>query len=191
MARFVQGIVSKHNLMKQPMIVINKAGGAGAEGFLEIKNSAKRSAQDHHHAVQPVHHAARHRHAVQLEGPDAGRDAGARPVRPVGARRRALQDGQGLHRGGEGRRRQEVQDGRHRLQAGRPDHHGRARAADRRQEVHLRSLSRRRRSRRAARRQARRLLGQQSDRSRAAVEGRRAAGRCASSTPSAAPTRAR
>ncbi len=41
MARLIQGIVTKHNLMKQPMVVINKSGGAGAEGFLEIKNSAK------------------------------------------------------------------------------------------------------------------------------------------------------
>lgn len=40
MARFVQGVVQKHNLMKQPLIVINKAGGAGAEGFLEMKASA-------------------------------------------------------------------------------------------------------------------------------------------------------
>ncbi len=39
MARAVQGIVAKHNLMKQSMVVINKAGGAGAEGFLDIKNS--------------------------------------------------------------------------------------------------------------------------------------------------------
>ena len=39
MARFIQGIVSKHNLMSQPLIVINKAGGAGAEGFLEMKAS--------------------------------------------------------------------------------------------------------------------------------------------------------
>ena len=39
MARFIQGIVSKHSLMKQPIVVINKAGGAGAEGFLEVKNS--------------------------------------------------------------------------------------------------------------------------------------------------------
>jgi tripartite-type tricarboxylate transporter receptor subunit TctC len=37
MARFIQGVVTKHNLMKQPMIVINKGGGAGAEGFLEVK----------------------------------------------------------------------------------------------------------------------------------------------------------
>jgi tripartite-type tricarboxylate transporter receptor subunit TctC len=41
MARLIQGIVTKHNLMKQPMVVINKAGGAGAEGFLEVKNSNK------------------------------------------------------------------------------------------------------------------------------------------------------
>jgi putative tricarboxylic transport membrane protein len=39
MARTIQGIVSKHNLMKQPMVVINKSGGAGGEGFLDVKNS--------------------------------------------------------------------------------------------------------------------------------------------------------
>jgi len=39
MARFIQGVVIKHNLTSQPMIVINKAGGAGAEGFLEVKGS--------------------------------------------------------------------------------------------------------------------------------------------------------
>src|SRR5262249_56022019 len=39
MARVVQGIVTKHNLMKQPMVVINKAGGAGGEGFLDIKGA--------------------------------------------------------------------------------------------------------------------------------------------------------
>ena len=39
MARFIQGVVIKHKLMSQPMIVVNKAGGAGAEGFLEIKGA--------------------------------------------------------------------------------------------------------------------------------------------------------
>ncbi len=39
MARAIQGIVAKHNLMKQPMVVINKAGGAGGEGFLDVKAS--------------------------------------------------------------------------------------------------------------------------------------------------------
>ena len=40
MARAVQGIVAKHGLMKQSMLPINKAGGAGAEGFLDVKSSA-------------------------------------------------------------------------------------------------------------------------------------------------------
>ena len=39
MARMIQGIVAKHNLMKQTIVVVNKAGGAGGEGFLDIKNS--------------------------------------------------------------------------------------------------------------------------------------------------------
>jgi tripartite-type tricarboxylate transporter receptor subunit TctC len=39
MARIIQGIVSRHNLMRQPIMVVNKAGGAGAEGFLEARNS--------------------------------------------------------------------------------------------------------------------------------------------------------
>lgn len=39
MARMIQGIVTKHNLMKQSIVVVNKAGGAGGEGFLDIKNS--------------------------------------------------------------------------------------------------------------------------------------------------------
>ncbi len=39
MARTVQGIVTKHNLMKQSMVVINKSGGAGGEGFLDVKAS--------------------------------------------------------------------------------------------------------------------------------------------------------
>jgi tripartite-type tricarboxylate transporter receptor subunit TctC len=39
MSRVIQGIVTKHSLMKQPMVVINKAGGAGGEGFLDVKNS--------------------------------------------------------------------------------------------------------------------------------------------------------
>jgi putative tricarboxylic transport membrane protein len=41
MARLIQGIITKHNLMKQPMVVVNKGGGAGAEGFLDVKGAAK------------------------------------------------------------------------------------------------------------------------------------------------------
>ena len=40
MARFIQGAVAKNNLAKQPIITVNKGGGAGAEGFLEVKKSA-------------------------------------------------------------------------------------------------------------------------------------------------------
>jgi putative tricarboxylic transport membrane protein len=39
MARFIQGVVTKHNLMSKPLVVINKSGGAGAEGFLDVKSS--------------------------------------------------------------------------------------------------------------------------------------------------------
>ena len=39
MARLIQAIVGKHNLMKQTLIVVNKSGGAGAEGFLAVKEA--------------------------------------------------------------------------------------------------------------------------------------------------------
>jgi len=39
MARLIQGIIVKHKLMKESMIVANKAGGAGAEGFLAVKEA--------------------------------------------------------------------------------------------------------------------------------------------------------
>jgi tripartite-type tricarboxylate transporter receptor subunit TctC len=37
MARLIQGIVAKNNLMKHSIVVTNKSGGAGAEGFLAVK----------------------------------------------------------------------------------------------------------------------------------------------------------
>ena len=39
MARFIQGVAAKHSLTKQPIIVVNKSGGAGAEGFLAMKSA--------------------------------------------------------------------------------------------------------------------------------------------------------
>jgi tripartite-type tricarboxylate transporter receptor subunit TctC len=39
MARLTQGIVAKHNLMKQALIPVNRSAGAGAEGFLAVKDS--------------------------------------------------------------------------------------------------------------------------------------------------------
>ncbi|MDP1993553.1 MAG: tripartite tricarboxylate transporter substrate binding protein [Syntrophales bacterium] len=41
MARFIAPIISKYNLAPKPVIVINKSGGAGAEGFLYVKGNAK------------------------------------------------------------------------------------------------------------------------------------------------------
>src|SRR4029434_10046493 len=37
MARLIAGIAEKHKLSPRPIIVVNKSGGAGAEGFLEVK----------------------------------------------------------------------------------------------------------------------------------------------------------
>jgi putative tricarboxylic transport membrane protein len=37
MARFIVPLISKYNLASQPFIAVNKAGGAGAEGFLYVK----------------------------------------------------------------------------------------------------------------------------------------------------------
>jgi putative tricarboxylic transport membrane protein len=39
MGRLLQGIVIKYKLMKEPLIVVNKSGGAGAEGFLSVKEA--------------------------------------------------------------------------------------------------------------------------------------------------------
>lgn len=41
MARLMQGVIIKHNLMKQPLVIVNKSGGAGAEGFLDVKGANK------------------------------------------------------------------------------------------------------------------------------------------------------
>lgn len=39
MARLIQGVIIKNKLMKEPLIVVNRSGGAGAEGFLDVKGS--------------------------------------------------------------------------------------------------------------------------------------------------------
>ncbi|KWR88438.1 Bug family tripartite tricarboxylate transporter substrate binding protein [Cupriavidus sp. IDO] len=39
MARSIQGIIAKHKLMSQPVIVLNKAGASGAEGLMDTKAS--------------------------------------------------------------------------------------------------------------------------------------------------------
>ena len=37
MARLIAGVAEKHKLTPRPIVVVNKAGGAGAEGFLHVK----------------------------------------------------------------------------------------------------------------------------------------------------------
>jgi len=37
MARLIAGIAEKHKLSPRPIVVVNKSGGAGAEGFLHVK----------------------------------------------------------------------------------------------------------------------------------------------------------
>jgi tripartite-type tricarboxylate transporter receptor subunit TctC len=39
MAREIQGLAAKYKLLPRPMVVLNEAGGAGAQGFLDVKNS--------------------------------------------------------------------------------------------------------------------------------------------------------
>lgn len=41
MARMIQGVVQKNELMEQSLVVINKSGGAGAEAFLDMKTSTR------------------------------------------------------------------------------------------------------------------------------------------------------
>ena len=48
MARVIQGIIAKYSLSRQPIVVVNKAGGAGAEGFLEAKESRRQSPHTRH-----------------------------------------------------------------------------------------------------------------------------------------------
>ena len=174
MARTIQGIVTKHNLMKQPMVVINKSGGAGGEGFLDVKGVEG----DPHKIIITLSNLFTTPLATGM--PFNWKDL--TPVAMLALDEFVLwvnadkpyKTAQGLHRRGQGGAGRQVQDGRHRLEAGRPDHHRRAREGDRRQ-VHLHSLQGRRRSRRAAGRQARRFDRQQPDRGGRAVARRQAA----------------
>ena len=190
MARLIQGIVVKHKLMKESMVVVNKSGGAGAEGFLAVKEAKG----DPHKIIitlsnlfttpmatgvpfnwkdmTPVSMMALDQFVLWVNADDAVQDRGR------------------VHRGGQGCRPAEVQDGRHRLQAGRPDHHRRPREGDRHQ-VHLRAVQGRRRSGRATGRRPHQLDREQPDRGRGPVARRHTARRCACSTTRACRTRRR
>src|SRR3989441_13298153 len=48
MARLIAGIAEKHKLSPRPIIVVNKAGGAGGEGFLHVK---EKKGDDRNHSI--------------------------------------------------------------------------------------------------------------------------------------------
>ena len=143
------------SLMKQSMVVINKSGGAGGEGFLDVKGSKGNP----HKLVITLSNLFTTPLATGI--PFSWKDL--TPVAMMALDEFVLwvpadapyKTAPGIRRRRQGRARHD-EDGRHRLQAGRPDHHGRAREGDRRQ-VHLHSLQGRRRGRGATRRQARQL----------------------------------
>ena len=174
MARLIQGIIVKHKLMKESMVVVNKAGGAGAEGFLAVKEAKG----DPHKIIitlsnlfttpmatgvpfnwkdmTPVSMMALDQFVLWVNA-----DTPYKTARRVSRRRQG---------GGP----EQDEDGRHRLQAGRPDHHRRPGEGHRHQ-VHLHAVQGRRRGGGAAGRQPHRLDGQQPDRGRGAVACRQAA----------------
>ena len=41
MARVIQSIITKYNLIKQPIVIQNKAGASGAEGIMDVKASTR------------------------------------------------------------------------------------------------------------------------------------------------------
>jgi tripartite-type tricarboxylate transporter receptor subunit TctC len=148
MARTIQGIITKHNLMKQPMVVINKAGGAGGEGFLDVKNSKNNP----------------HKIVITLSNlfttPLAtGIPFNWKDLTPVAM---LALDEFVLWVNAE-KPYKNAKDGRHRLKAGRPDHH-RSHAEGHWRQVHLHSAARGWRGRGAIGRQPRRFHRQQSER---------------------------
>ena len=182
MAREIQGVAAKHKLLKRPMVVINESGGAGAQGFLDVKGSKG----DANKIIITLSNLFTTPLATGV--PFSWKDF--TPVAmleldefvlwvnadtPYKTAKDYIDAVKKAPR--------QVQDGRHRLQAGRPDHHRCHRAEDRR-EVHLRALQGRRNGERAARRQAHQFSGQQPDRGGGATGAPAKCARSASSTTS-------
>ena len=117
MARLIQGIIAKHNLMKQPMIVVNKAGGAGAEGFLDVKGAKG----DPHKIIITLSNLFTTPLATGV--PFNWKDL--TPVSMMALDQFVLwvnaetpyKTAEGLRRRGQGRRPEQVQDGRHRARS--------------------------------------------------------------------------
>ena len=125
MARLMQGIVIKHKLMKEPLIVVNKSGGAGAEGFLAVKEAKG----DPHKIIITLSNLFTTPMATGV--PFNWKDM--TPVAMMALDQFVLwtnaeqpyKTADEYIAAVEGGGPEQVQDGRHRLEAGRPDHHRR------------------------------------------------------------------
>ena len=175
MARFIQGVASKHHLMKQPIIVVNESGGAGAQGFLDVKDAKgdpnkivitlsnlfttplATGVPFSWHDLTPVAMLALDEFVLWVNA-DTPYKTAQDYINAVKAGRPNK-----FKMGGTGSK-QEDQIITAQIEQANPG-----------RQVHLHSAQGRRRRRRAARRQAHRLDGQQSDRGRRAVARRQAA----------------
>ena len=127
MARFVAPLIEKYKLSPKPFIVVNKSGGAGAEGFMYVKGKKG----DPNVIIITLDNLFTTPLAtgVPFSWKDLTPGFAARPrlFRPLGECRISVQDRPGVPGcGQEGAGK--IQHGRHRLEAGGPDHHGHVRA---------------------------------------------------------------
>ena len=192
MARVIQSIIAKHNLMKQSMVVVNKGGGAGAEGFLDVKGAKG----DPHKIIITLSNLFTTPLATGV--PFNWRDL--TPVEMMAldqfvlwVNAEALQDGQGLHRCGQGRRRRPTKRFKMAGTGSKQEDQIITVAIEQqdRHQVHLHPVQGRRRRGGAAGGQARGFDGEQPDRGGGAVARAASCGRCACSIPSACRTRPR
>ena len=172
-ARAVQGIITKYKLVDQPIVVVNKAGGSGAEGYVYGKAwpaiptswcSALRTPGSSRWCprsplITPISRPSRRWCRTSF----CSGSSRTRLTRTSGDYLKAVAQAAGR-----------FQDGRRAVQGHRrnPDAHDREGGE---REIHLHSVQERRRSRRAARRRPYRLPRQQSERKHRTVEGRHAA----------------
>ena len=141
MARFIQGVVTKHKLMNQPIVVVNKSGGAGAEGFLDVKgdkgNPHKIVITLSNLFTTPLATGVPFNWSDMTPVAMLALDEFVLWVNEESPYKTAKEYLDAV----KAQPRQHHQDGRHRFEAGRPDHH-RADREGRRQEVHLRAVTR-------------------------------------------------
>ena len=91
-ARTVQSIVIKHKLMTQSIVVLNKGGGSGAEGFVYVKSAHGRSPQDGVRHQQRVDAAAGRQGRLEVRRADPRRRHGLRRVPALDPAQRPLED---------------------------------------------------------------------------------------------------